>query len=51
MAANKTKFTPVLRLENGIYTRNEWLCILQSMHFDRGDLAITLDHLSKNRIR
>lgn len=27
--ARVTKYTPILRLENGAFTRAEWLCILQ----------------------
>lgn len=28
LVAKKTKFTPILRLENGIFTQDEWHCVL-----------------------
>lgn len=51
--AKLTRFTPIMRLENGTYTRAEWVCILQHSiirNFEDG-LYLQYEHLSKERLR
>lgn len=51
--AQVAKYTPILKLENGVYTRDEWTCILQHSKIkslEEGHFLQT-EHLSKNRLR
>jgi len=51
--AKKTNIIPVLRLENGIFTKDEWDCILTHSVIKSFDdkLFLSYEHISKNRMR
>jgi hypothetical protein len=51
--AQKCKFTPVLKLENSAYTRDEWLVILKHSQIRslEAGLFLTSDHLSQTRLK
>lgn len=48
-----TSFVPILKLENGAFTRDEWECILHHSFFRNLEdkLALQVEHLSANRLR
>lgn len=51
--AQVAKFTPILKLENGVYTRDEWTCIIQHSQIKSLEEGVYMqsEHLSKNRLR
>ena len=51
--AKVTKYTPILKLENGVFTRDEWTCILEHSKVKSVDeqLYLQSEHLSRNRLR